>query len=449
MSKEQIRLIALCTAFVFLDVIVFTMVYLGSVKRQELQERYLQAVEQYESASAIYDENGLSVARSLFLALSGYKDSEAYVSKIDDELQKMLAYRDAVALCEGKKYSAAYATMKPILGYRNVDSYVDQISSEILSDAKRYVQEDNLEEALVLLGYVPEYASNYYGECRELFQKVSAELEERDRKKAAEEEERKKKEAAEKEERERKEAEEKEEREKRKKYELAAENYEKENYKVAMTAFAELGDYLDAKDYLKKIEEKSEQAVEKALSDAETEYRKTHDVNKVIEILAACEDKFGADERIRAAIDDYNHSIVYLSELDTFNYSKDGAIVNQYLKSNYGETYKNSVTCSQGYISYLIDGKGYSAFRGIVGCPEGKHSDAFWHGAYVEIIGAVGDSQTSLYVTNEITDASKPTAIEIDVSGYEVIYFKWHCVGANIWSNWGEYATIFEGMFLK
>ena len=197
--------------------------------------------------------------------------------------------------------------------------------------------------------------------------------------------------------------------------------------------------------------------VENALSDADNKYYETHDIDQVVSILSVANNEIGNDSRLTVAINDYkNNTIVYIAALDMFNYSfKEGAdldggeSINEYLTSNYGITYKNSVTCSGGYIGYLVDGKGYTVFKGVIGCPEGMHSDSFWHGAYIDIIGYRDDKGTTLYTTDEIYDGSKPVEVEVDITGYEVIYFQWHCVGSNIWKDWGEFATIFEGKFMK
>lgn len=460
MNKECIRLTALCIAFIMLDIIIFTKSYQWYSGRQWRQEQYSQAVEQYETAIVVFDSNGLSTARSIFRKISGYMDSDSYVNRIDDELEKICAYDAAVKLCDEKKYKAAFDSFRLILDYRNVGTYVNQASAEIMSESKRLLLDEKYEEAISLLSVIPEYAGDYYEEAKELSLRATTGIEERDLKE---------------------------------KYTAAVLNYERENYKTAIASFMALKDFAESKDYLEKIgdllysksyelyeqgcygaaiqsladisqagtwsgylrasqlrEDVINCCIEKALKDAENKYYATHDLDDVIQILNGCENEIGKNSRISDAINDYKYnSVVYLSDLKEFSYGEDGQTVNKYLKSNYGETYKNSVTCSQGYVSYLIDGKGYSLFKGIIGCPEGMHSDGFTHGAYIEVIATKGDKQTTLYVSKEITDASKPTDIEIDISGYEVIYFKWHCVGCNIWSNWGQFATIFEGKFMK
>lgn len=141
---------------------------------------------------------------------------------------------------------------------------------------------------------------------------------------------------------------------------------------------------------------------------------------------------------------------VILGEMEIFQNKTEGGSwmsktddTDKYLVDNYGNVYANSLSVGCGSVTYLVNFK-YQTFSGTVGFPKGLESDGFRESATLTIFG---DGEKIAEFVN-VNDTSKPEAFSLDVSSYEKITLSWECKGSNIWSDWGYFATIFDGVFI-
>ena len=141
---------------------------------------------------------------------------------------------------------------------------------------------------------------------------------------------------------------------------------------------------------------------------------------------------------------------VILGEMEMFqNNTKGGSWANKtdetdrYLEDNYGNVYTNSLSVGCGSVTYLVNFK-YQIFKGVVGFPKGLESDSYRHSATLQIYG--DDEMIAEFA--DVDGKSKPESFALDISSYEKITLKWTCTGANIWYDWGYFATVFDGFLV-
>ena len=466
-NRSKAIIFVVLVVFIAVDVWVFSSVFKSNKDKSEKQSTYKEAVEEYEKASAEYNTVGLESAKAKFSSIIGYEQSSEYISKIDDEIVSIELYEKGVDAYGNNDYDGVYQCFQNILDYRESMKYVKDMSESILSTADDLIKDEKYDQATKLLLKIPEYMGEYHDQAKQKYSSIEGIKVEKN---------------------------------KARKYQDALKKYDDKDYVAAQTGFMEIRDYKDSQSYLEKIgetlydkakklqeskaygkaieslnpivgsntwsgyqsaldlkEKIVDDCVNNALSDADKTYHSTYNIDDAVEILKKAEKEIGKDSRLTAAINTYNNdTVVYIADLEMFNYSYNGSFassgrsyINEYLVSNYQVEYSNSVTCTGGYISYLVSGKNYQRFKAVVGCPEGMHSTGREHGAYIEIIGSNGDNKKVLYTTGECCDSSKPEEVDVDISGYEVIYFQWNCVGSGIWDMYAEFATIYEGRFLK
>ena len=116
---------------------------------------------------------------------------------------------------------------------------------------------------------------------------------------------------------------------------------------------------------------------------------------------------------------------------------------NKYLEDNYGNVYVSSLSVYQGSITFLSNFK-YQTLRGTVAFPKGVTRGGQQISATLTIYG--DGNQIARF--SDVSDTSSPTFFELSISSYERITMTWECKGANIWHNWGHFATIFDGAFI-
>lgn len=143
-----------------------------------------------------------------------------------------------------------------------------------------------------------------------------------------------------------------------------------------------------------------------------------------------------------------SHIPVNLGDMEIFkNDSKGGSWAtytnetDKYLEDKFGGTYSHSLSVGCGSLIYHLNFK-YQTFTGTVAFPKGLESSSARESATLTIYG---DDQ-EIAVFRDVTDTSKPQEFSLDVSSYEQITLKWSCEGYNIWEDWGDFATIFDGV---
>ena len=116
----------------------------------------------------------------------------------------------------------------------------------------------------------------------------------------------------------------------------------------------------------------------------------------------------------------------------------------KYLKDNYGNEYTHSVSIGKGSLTYLLNHK-YITFNGTVACPKGLSSDSFYRASAT--LKIYGDDEL-ITKFEGFNDGSRPESFSINVKPYERLKLEVSCEGMNVWSDWGYFATIFDGIFL-
>lgn len=141
---------------------------------------------------------------------------------------------------------------------------------------------------------------------------------------------------------------------------------------------------------------------------------------------------------------------VILGEMEMFQNNTDGGMwatktdeANKYLQDNYGNVYEHSMSVGCGSVTYLVNFK-YQSFSGVVAFPKGLESDGARSSATLLIYG----DEEFLAEFTGMDEASKPQVFELDIHAYEKITLKWGCEGYNIWRDWGDFATIFDGTLI-
>jgi len=145
-----------------------------------------------------------------------------------------------------------------------------------------------------------------------------------------------------------------------------------------------------------------------------------------------------------------SHIPVLLSEMEMFQNDTEGGSwasktdrINEYLEDNYSNKYKSSLTAGCGSITYLVNFK-YQTLSGIVAFPKGLESDNARSSATLTIYG---DGEQIAQFAG-VHSGTAPEEFTLDISKYERVSLKWTCEGYNIWSDWGYFATIFDGQFI-
>ena len=141
---------------------------------------------------------------------------------------------------------------------------------------------------------------------------------------------------------------------------------------------------------------------------------------------------------------------VLLGDMEIFaNNTKGGSwasntnFTDDYKEDNYGNTYSHSLGAGCGSLTYLVNFK-YQTLSGTVAFPKGLETDGARSSATLTIYG---DGE-EIAVFAGFNETSRPQTFNLDVSSYEKITMKWSCEGYNIWRDWGDFATIFDGQFV-
>ena len=117
---------------------------------------------------------------------------------------------------------------------------------------------------------------------------------------------------------------------------------------------------------------------------------------------------------------------------------------NDYLEDNYGNTYEHSMSADSGSIVYLLNYQ-YRTFKGVVAFPAGEESDSSMKiSATLQVFG----DDELIATFQDVTEASRPESFTLDVSKYERLTLKWSSYGLTITQDWGEFATIFDGVIV-
>lgn len=107
-------------------------------------------------------------------------------------------------------------------------------------------------------------------------------------------------------------------------------------------------------------------------------------------------------------------------------------------------TYGHSLAVNKGSITVQTGGE-FALLTGTLACPFGYAPDDYREGASVEILA---DGEV-IYQSPMMAEDSQPRYFELDISGVQQITITWQCEGRNIWKNWGDRATIFDGALYR
>lgn len=145
-----------------------------------------------------------------------------------------------------------------------------------------------------------------------------------------------------------------------------------------------------------------------------------------------------------------SHIPVNLGDMEIFKNDTEGGMwvsntnkTDQYLEDKYGNTYSHSFSVGCGSVTYLLNFK-YQTFSGTVAFPKALTADNARESATLTIYG----DGKEIAVFRDVTDTTKAEAFSLDISGYEKITLTWEAEGYNIWLDWGDFATIFDGQLI-
>lgn len=225
--------------------------------------------------------------------------------------------------------------------------------------------------------------------------------------------------------------------------------------------------YLDAKKYkegLKDIQDNYAEMLNTSNSSIETSYKKLVKGYKrqIIDNAAKAYRDSGykeAEEIINDALviieDDelekkvaYYHNLapVSLSSLEVFSYGNSDEYnceFDKYKEDRYHNEYTHSFSIeTDDKVTFYLDKK-YGTFKGIIACPEGYMPKSNLSDVVITIYG----DDKRLFTSDPSGPETKPQSFNIDISGVEKLSIESECQEAlNIWSDWGMYGTIFNGV---
>lgn len=151
------------------------------------------------------------------------------------------------------------------------------------------------------------------------------------------------------------------------------------------------------------------------------------------------------DETLNKALLDYKeYAPIYMIDLPHLENTADKVYIDETFEDKFNNTYKSSYALSKGRVQYFIEGN-YSSFKASLACPKNKEYDSFRTSATVTIYLDGKKRYTSPYI--EVS--SRPVIIDLDITGTEIIEFHWESQGANLWSDWGYLATLYDASFYK
>lgn len=130
---------------------------------------------------------------------------------------------------------------------------------------------------------------------------------------------------------------------------------------------------------------------------------------------------------------------VKLGEMEIFaNVDAYGENLDTYLTDNYGNIYDHSFSYVDGEIVYLTNYQ-YSYLSGTVACPKGMDTNA------TGLLTVYGDGEKLKSFQMDILSA--PVEFDLPIGEYERISLVWYSEG-DLWDDWGELATIFDGEWI-
>lgn len=167
-------------------------------------------------------------------------------------------------------------------------------------------------------------------------------------------------------------------------------------------------------------------------------------------------EEYQNDEDIIKTIEEYEQyknvllsDIVKKGEFFDGSVPKDSLFINRYLTDNYKNTYKSSVGIAGGHSStrfkLLIKDLGYKTVSGTIALPEGTKPSYVSGEIMIYVDGAC------VFDCNWEHIDAKPRYFSIDVSGAEVIEFRYYSFffDNDTYRTDGRFMTIFDGQFSK
>lgn len=202
------------------------------------------------------------------------------------------------------------------------------------------------------------------------------------------------------------------------------------------------------KSVVEKIEE--ENYVKEALANAEVSFNE-QGYSAAVDIVNNALTKYPENSELKEALEKYKtYKPKLLVDCEWIKNTTDEDVqentyINDYTEDKFNNTYNTSFSLSNGSVTYYIDKK-YSYFSGTVACPKGLNSDAYRESATIFIYD---ENENYLWSSGDVKIDSEPQFFKVDIQGVEKLTLTWECKGANIWENWGDYATIFDGEFYR
>lgn len=139
-----------------------------------------------------------------------------------------------------------------------------------------------------------------------------------------------------------------------------------------------------------------------------------------------------------------SYAPVYLASCDIYSHTGNKLYQNEHTQDQQENTYTSSFAAKQGSVNFLVDGK-YALFTGTVACPYGYAYDKYRSGAKILVYA----DDVLIYQSELVELDTAPQSFALDITGVEIITIEWISEGSNIWKNWGDRATVFDGAFYQ
>lgn len=216
---KMIGIISILLILVF-NVCIIRSVVTKVKETREFRKTYKSAVEDYNSGTENYDVTKLNSAYEKFVSIKGYKDSDEYISSIEEIMSNIQTYEEALTKCKSNEYIDAFRMLYELGDFRDSRQQISSISNELYLKAEQNMKNGDYEEASKSLLMIPEYAGNVYADAQRLLDQVS----EKEKYKQEEHD-----------------------------YKAAVEKYNEKKYEEAQDIFIKIRDFENAEEYLEQI----------------------------------------------------------------------------------------------------------------------------------------------------------------------------------------------------
>ena len=160
-SKVKVISFMIIAVFLLINVLVIRGVVVKIKTNRENTRTYNAAIEEYNSGVENLDLDLLDNAYDKFSTIYNFKDSQDYMNRIGKEKDCMHAYKLATQFYDSGDYVNAMIEFSQLERYRDSEALVNNIADDLYIKARTILNEKNYSEAERLLVDIPETAIVY------------------------------------------------------------------------------------------------------------------------------------------------------------------------------------------------------------------------------------------------------------------------------------------------